>query len=373
MDHFPSLHHTSTNTPIPDVIINHTAVTTFHIILIVTNVVGVLFSISWVIYVWSKLEKIKKQLKRVDVLNTLEINEMRNKVIKYYLYLAVMIIEAIHVLLRLVIYIVFTAFDFLPHEPSQPTCHIIGNYSAYYFIERLQPYQFIWIGLSHSFAIALIISLIVTMLYLRESYSYYERRFKWIKRWLVIGIVQFFAVWVFLSIPYMAPIGSIIFTLSTILDFAFLVKAARRLLAILNMRLFDLKFEPEKYSTFRRSLIKFQWLGIFLLSLMLYLIGIVFAHIAIWLSVSPCFFSTYYNIPYVLTDTQVDTISNVASIVWLLDYVAIFQFDIVLLAGNIIYMIYTRISRKNINDETRQLMNDYSNSLTDYRQRLYTL
>ena len=348
----------------PEPIINSTAVFIIHLVIVATNVLSMIFSIAWVCYICLRLKNIRKQAGREDVFDSVELKNLRNKQNKYYLFLAVMIIEAIHVALRLVIYIVFTTLDMFPNI-LQPGCTIIGKYKAYQFIESLQPYQFIWIGLSHSFALALVVSMHITMLYLREMYSYYEKTFKWVKIWFVIGIAQFLSVWIFLSIPYIALIGSVLFTVYALVDFVALFRAAKRLLAILNMRLFDLQYEPTEYNRFRRSMLKLQWLGFFLLSLFIYLVGIILAHIAIWTSLSPCFFETYYKINFpVLNATQVETVANVGSILWLLDYVAIFQFDAVLLSANLIYLIYTRLSRKNIREETRHLMEQYSDSIT---------
>ena len=97
-----------------------------------------------------------------------------------------MVIEALHVLFRLIIYIVFTVFDFLPTIRPENTFSIPGSTDgdfnkAFNFIEEVEPYQFIWIGLSHCLILALMISLIVTMLFLRETYSYYDRDYKLIK------------------------------------------------------------------------------------------------------------------------------------------------------------------------------------------------
>ena len=335
----------------PEPIINSTAVFIIHLVIVATNVLSMIFSISWVCYICLRLKNIRKQARREDVFDSVELKQN-----KYYLFLVVMIIEAIHVASRLVIYIVFTTFDKFPYHSS---CTIIGKYKAYQFIESLQPYQFIWIGLSHSFALALVVSMHITMLYLREMYSYYEKTFKWVKIWFVIGIVQFLSVWIFLSIPYIALIGSVLFTVYALVDFVALVRAAKRLLAILNVRLLELKNEPTEYNRFRQSMLKLQWLGFFLLSLFIYLVGIILAHIAIWTSLSPCFLETYYNVTFpVLNATQVETVANVGSIAWLLDYVAIFQFDMVLLSANLIYLIYTRLSRKNIREETRHLIDD---------------
>ena len=356
-------------TPEPEPLINSTLVFIIHLVIIVTNVLGVIFSTSWVCYICLRLKKMRKKA-RNDILESMDLKNLKNKLKKYYLFLAVMIIEAIHVALRLGIYIVFTILDQFPYKAD---CGTIGEYKAYQFIVSLQPYQFIWIGLSHSFALALVVSMTITMLYLRETYSYYDKNLKWIKIWIVIGIVQFLSVWIFLSIPYIALIGSLLFTVYAFVDFAMLFRAAKRLLAILNMRLFDLQYEPTEYTRFRRSMVKIQWLGFFLLSLFVYLVGIVLAHVAIWMSLSPCYLDTYFHVKFpVLNATQVETVANVASIVWLLDYVAILQFDVVLMLANLFYLIYTRLSRSNIREETRHLMEQYNDSISR-GPRTYTL
>ena len=331
---------------------------------------SVLFSVSWVWYICAQIiqtRKIKRRFEREhgEVTN---IRELESKIKKHYLYLVIMVIEAFHVALRLIIYIIFTVLDFFELDAH---CDTIDEYRAYYFIESLMPYQFIWIGLSHSLALALMISLIVTLLFLRETYSYYEKRFRWIKIWIIIGIIQFLSVWSLLSIPWVALLGSAIFTIFAVVDFFMLYKASKRLLSVLNMRLFDLRYE-QKYWSFRNSLLKFKWFGYFLLSLMVYLFGIIFAHLAIWLSISPCYFDTYFNIGVHLNTTEVQIIADVASVVWLLDYLAILQFDLTLVGGNIAYSIYTCVSMRNVNAETRQLLRDYTDSVTD-RQRGYSL
>ena len=348
-------------------LINHIGVLVFHLLVVVTNVVSVLFSVSWVWYICAQINqtrKIKRRFEREHGEVT-TIRELESKIKKYYLYLVIMVIEAFHVALRLIIYIIFTVLDFLEIDAH---CETIDEYRAYYFIESLMPYQFIWIGLSHSLALALMISLIVTLLFLRETYSYYEKRFRWVKIWIIIGIIQFLLVWSLLSIPWVALLGSTIFTVFAVIDFLMLYKASKRLLSVLNMRLFDLRYEHQKYWSFRKSLLKFKWFGSFLLSLMVYLFGIIFAHLAIWLSISPCYFDKYFNIGVHLNTTEVQIVADVASVIWLLDYLAILQFDLALVGGNIAYLIYTRVSMRNVNAETRQLLRDYTDSVSD-RQR----
>lgn len=349
-------------TTAPEPLINSTAVFVIHLVIVVTNVLSMVFSISWVCFVCLRLKNIRKQAGRVEVFDSVELKDLRNKRNKYYLFLIVMIIEAIHVGLRLWVYIAFTVFDKFPYKLN---CTIIEDYKAYQFIVSLQPCQFTWIGLSHSFALALVISMNITVQFIRESYSYYEKSFRWIKIWIVFGSVQFLSVWIFLSIPYIALIGSALFIVFAFVDYVALFRAAKRLLTILNMRLFDLKYEPLEYTRFRRSMLKLQWLGFFLLSLFIYMFGIVLAHVAIWTSLLPCFLDKYYSINWpVFNATQVETVANVGSIVWLLDYIAIFQFDVVLVSVNLFYLLYTRVTRTNIREETRHLMEQYNDSIT---------
>ena len=293
---------------------------------------------------------------------------MKTKIHKHYFFLSVMVIEALHVLFRLIIYIVFTVFDFLPIIRPENTFTIPGSTDgdfnkAFNFIEEVEPYQFIWIGLSHCLILALMISLIVTMLFLRETYSYYDRDYKLIKFWIDFGVVQFSMVFVFLSIPYIAMMGSVLFTIFSFIDFAGLVYAGKRLHVILKMRLFDLKWEPDKYDSFKRRLLRFKWLYIFLISLLIYLIGIVLAHLAIWLSVSPYYFKQYFHYPYSFQSYVVNSILDSASIAWILDYLAILQFDIVLVGGNLLYLLYTRLTQRNVNKEAKRLVDDYTNEL----------
>ena len=335
----------------------------FHLLVVATNVVSILFSVSWVWYFCAQLNQTKKIKRRLESEHgeVTTIRELESKIKKYYLYLVIMVIEAFHVALRLITYIVFTVLDFIEFDAD---CVIIDEYRAYYFIESLMPYQFIWIGLSHSLALALMISLIVTLLFLRETYSYYEKRFRWVKIWIIIGIIQFLSVWSLLLIPWVALLGSTIFTVFAVIDFFMLYKTSKRLLSVLNMRLFDLRYE-QRYWSFRNSLLKFKWFGYFLLSLMVYLFGIVFAHLAIWLSISPCYFDRYFNTGVHLNTTEMQIVADVASVVWLLDYLAILQFDLALVGGNLAYLIYARVSKRNVNAETRQLLRDYTDSVSN--------
>ena len=343
-------------------LIGHWWVFGFHVTIVVTNILSLFFSISWVWYICAQINITRRVQKRLEReygdLNSLK--ETQTKKTKYIFYLVVMLIEALHVALRLIIYIIFTILDFFYLDVE---CTTIGQYRAYYFIENLMPYQFIWIGLSHSLALALMISLIITLIFLRESYSYYKKNFKWIKFWFVFGCIQLPAVWLLLSIPWVALLGSISFIFFAIVDFSMLYTTAKRLFSILNMRLFDLRYENE-YHMFRRALLKFRWFGLFLLSLGVYLIGIFLAHLAIWLSISPCYFQHYLNIGYNPNTTEVLTIANVASVAWLLDYLAIAQFDIVLVFGNILYFIYARATMKDTNAETRLLLRRYTESIS---------
>ena len=360
----------------------------FHILITVTNLFGLLFSALWVFYISCEVKRIQRILKRLKLQILAEeimhkMKEMRTKLHKYYFYLAVMVIEALHVLFRLIIYIVFTGLDFDSYLQAandnltnssvtyEDKCIFVEEFNeAFNFIERAEPYQFIWIGLSHCLILALMLSLIVTMFFLRETYSYYDRDYKLIKFWIKFGVVQFSMVFVFLSIPYIAMMGSVLFTTFSFIDFAGLVYAGKRLHVILKMRLFDLQWEPDKYDSFKRRLLRFKWLYIFLISLLIYLIGIVLAHLAIWLSVSPCYFNRFFFYPYTLP--HVYNILNSASFFWVLDYLAILQFDIVLVGGNLIYLLYAKLTQKSANKETKRLLNDYTNELLG-RPRYNTL
>ena len=344
-------------------LISHQCVLGVHVLVVITNFLSVLFSISWVCYIYAQINHTRRVQRRLEG-DVARLEESRTKIKQYLLYLVIMVIEAFHVALRLVIYIIFTVLDFINVDAR---CEIIDKYRAYSFIENLMPYQFIWIGLSHSLALALMISLIVTLLFLRETYSYYEKNLKWFKIWIIIGFIQFPIVWLLLSIPWVALLGSILFTIFAIIDFIMLYPTSKRLLSILNMRLFDLRYEHDKYISFRRALLKFKLFGLFLVSLLVYLVGIILAHLGIWLSISPCYFSRYLNIAFNPNTTEVQRIADVASVVWLLDYLAILQFDVALLVGNIGYLIYRRFSMKDVNAETRQLLRDYTDSVSKAR------
>lgn len=249
-----------------------------------------------------------------------------------------------------------TFFDF----ESAAKCDWVEDYKAYDFITSRQPYQFIWISLSHCFVLSLMTTLTMTILYIRESYSYYARCYRQVWRWGYIGMLQFIICWALLISPYTGLAGSSLYILCMIIDFIFLMSAGRKLYAVLIMRLLDLQFDPREWTCMYRGVTKFRRVSsIFMISLFVYLIGVFCAHLGIWVALSPCYFSKFFGIHFLFTQQKVQDILDVASIIWLVDYLAVIQFDLVLITVNIVYIVSSRLHHRDVNEQTRGLIANY--------------
>ena len=342
-------------------LIPYTCGTVFHIIIVITNFVSLLFSLGWVCYIVVKLSKIRLVLRRLRLLTQEPefariFEEQHTKRHKYYFFLTTTTLEACHVSLRLMTFAISTFFDF----ESAAKCDWVQEYKAYDFITSKQPYQFIWISLSHCFVLSLMTTLIMTILFIRETYSYYARCYEQVWRWAYIGMLQFIICWALLISPYTGLAGSSLYLLCMTVDFVFLLAAGKKLYAVLIMRLLDLQFEPKEWVCMNRGITKFRRVSsIFMTSLFLYLIGVLCAHLGIWVSLSPCYFSKFFDIHFLFTQQKVQDLLDVASIIWLIDYLAVIQFDLVLISVNIVYIVSSRLHHRDVNEETRNLIANY--------------
>ena len=345
--------------------------TFFHISIVITNAVSLFFSIGWVVFIILKLKKIRLVLKRLHLfVEEHEIakllDEQQTKKYKYYFFMWTTILEACHVSLRLMTFAISTYFDFVPDAK----CDWVQEYKAYDFITSKQPYQFIWISLSHCFVLSLMTAIIMTMLYLRESYSYFARSYQWVWRWAYIGLLQFIVCWALLISPYTGLAGSSLYLVCVTLDFLVLIGVGRRLHAVLMMRLMDLQYEPREWLRMERGIIKFKRVSsVFIISLFLYLIGVLCAHLGIWVALSPCYFEKFFGIHFWFSKKKVQYIVDVASVIWLIDYIAVIQFDLVLIGVNVAYIVYARLSYRDVNEETRRIIANYREQvLSDWRR-----
>ncbi|KAI6645783.1 hypothetical protein LOD99_13046 [Oopsacas minuta] len=344
--------------------------TIFHIIIVVTNFVSLIFSLGWVGFILVKISKIRLILRRLELLTqepeTAKIlDELQTKKNKNYFFLSTTLLEASHVSLRLMTFAISTYFDF---EPSAK-CDWVEDYKAYDFITSKQPYQFIWISLSHCLVLSLMTTLIMTILSIRESYSYFPRCFKWVWRWAYIGMLQFIICWALLISPYTGLAGSSLYIVCMAIDFVALIAAGRKLYAILVMRLLDLQFEPLEWSRMYRGMTIFRRVSsVFIVTLFFYLIGVLCAHLGIWVALSPCYFSKFFSIHFRFTKQKVQYILDVASIIWLIDYIAVIQFDLVLIVVNIAYIVYSRLNYRDVNQETRSVIARYREHVISTRR-----
>ena len=342
-------------------LIPYTYGTIFHICIVITNAVSLFFSIGWVVFIVLKLKKIQLVLERLHLLveeNEIEklLNEQQTKKYKYYFFLSTTILEACHVSLRLMTFAISTYFDFFPAAK----CDWVQRYKAYDFITSIQPYQFIWISLSHCFVLTLMTSVIMTMLYIRESYSYFAHTYKWVWRWAYIGLFQFIVCWALLISPYSGLAGSSLYITCMTLDFLVLIAVGRRLHSALIMRLMDVQYEPREWLRMERGIIRFKRVStVFIISLFLYLIGVLCAHLGIWVALSPCYFEKFFGIHFIFNKEKVQYIVDVASVIWLIDYIAVIQFDLVLIGVNVAYIVQSRLSYRDVNEETRQIITNY--------------
>ena len=352
-------------------LIPYTCGTVFHIIIVLTNFVSLVFSLGWVCYIIIQLSKIRLILRRLRLLTReTEIarifDEQQTKKHKYLFFLTTTILEACHVGLRLLTFAISTFFDF----ESAAKCDWVEDYKAYDFITSKQPYQFIWISLSHCFVLSLMTTLIMTILFIRESYSYFARCYKQVWRWGYIGMFQFIICWALLISPYTGLAGSCLYLLCMGIDFVFLIVAGKKLYAVLIMRLLDLQFEPREWVCMNHGITKFRRVStIFITSLFFYLIGVLCAHLGIWVALSPCYFSKFFGIHFLFTQQKVQDILDVASVIWLIDYLAVIQFDLVLIAVNISYIVSSRLHHRDVNEETRDLIANYREQVL-YNRRL---
>ena len=335
--------------------------TVFHIVIVFTNLIGLIFSISWVLFIFLKLRTIENILKRLNLQShTAEIiklkEEQQTRKNKYCFFLSTTVLEACHVSLRLMTFSISSYFDFVP----APDCKWVDEYRAYDFITSRQPYQFIWISLAHCFVLSLMTTLIMTILFLRESYSYFEPVYDWVWRWASIGLVQFILCWALLLSPYTGLVGSILYILFVWVDYFVLIAVGRKLYALLLMRLIDLQFDPIEWGRLNRGISKFRRVSsVFMLSFFIYIIGIICSHLGIWVGLSPCYFEKFFSIQIFFTLEKVQLLLDIASIIWLADYIAVIQFDLVLICVNIVYIVYSRMSYRDINEETRRLVSRF--------------
>ena len=183
------------------------------------------------------------------------------------------------------------------------------------------------------------------MVYLSKAYNEHKD-FSILKKYLILGIIQFFIVWVTSSILWTAFEGSIIFTLFVIVNCTILFKSRNQLsLALTKWKVYADLYEGISVSLKREKIVKRsnRWSYAMALSLTIYILSEVMNDAGGWILMippNPCLTETLFGLKVPEPSNITLTVSlNLSSLLFVIANLGTLQFDLFLILSNLIYFL----------------------------------
>ena len=287
-----------------------------------------------------------------------KIRTVKNKQSKHIFFLCFMLLFVMHICVRSFIYIMFVLAEYFVEEHP---CVENTTITELKFIHSMHMFVFPMLLVSGTLFIAVLISLGTFLLYVRETYNYFGKKVKWIKVWTFIGVVQVVTTVVLQLIPWLILIGSVVLACFLLMDFVFLIGALRKLVKTLNLKKIDATYKSSLKYRYRQCINGIRMLSRpLLITLFVYIFGIVMEQVAVWTTLARCFVVKYY---YMDRETYVDIylLANIASFLWVVTYITIIQFYISFLLIALAYFCHSRRNRLEMQNEQRRLISNLPN------------
>ena len=339
------------NATLPNInIIPQSVLQAFLISIVITNVLVFLFSIGWLVKICLETIKLKSAIKNSRMENLEQIEIRKNLQIVYrrnLILISGLLVEALHLFIKGIGYAMFFYFSF---ENSEKFGFIIdcNRLDRFYILAfKYFPITLARIGISNSLILFLAILLSIVMIYLSNAYNEHEG-LKFMMSYLIFGIIQFFIVWITGSVFWTGFEGTIIFSISVIINCVILFKARNKL----SIALFRWKNDAELYGDFdmdslrrREKIVKSsnRWTYTLVLSFTMYLIAIILDNFANWILMiipNPCLVKSLFG--FQIPEPSLTTLRvtlNLATFLFLLSDVGTFQFDLFLIFSSLFYLI----------------------------------
>ena len=325
-------------------------------IIFLSGILTTILALCLVFQIMKRIFNIKKELKLLKRKEVLEsdmknIIKMKTNQNKHFYLLCVTLLIIGHRLGRSIIYF---NFILLLYYGTSPECNPPRELR---FIFDFRLYIYAVLAISDTLFIASVIGIGTTILYVRETYNYFGKNLKTIKRWVCIGLIQICIVLLFMAIPYVTILGGVLFSCVLIVDNGLLIFAKNRLLKILHMKKIDADYQSDikfRYKQCIRAITRLSFP--FLISLSIYSFGLVLEHAAAWVTTLECFLEDNYSVTVTNMSIDIQLKNNVASFLWIMIYVTVIQFDVTILLIVTAYFCYSKYNKRALEGERKRLM-----------------
>ncbi|KAI6655869.1 hypothetical protein LOD99_1603 [Oopsacas minuta] len=326
-------------------------------IIVVFGFLIALLTSCWLYCIIQKVKDMFRELKllgkrSIDSSIKRKILKLKSKQSKHLFFLFFIVLFIAHILVRSIIYLTFVFAEYFGDDQK---CYCNKSIQGLKFVHSMLMYIFPMLSISGVLFIASLISLGTFLLYEKESYSYFGKKLRPIKIWIFIGIVQIVLSFLLQIIPWVIIAGSVVLSCSLLLDYTFLVIALKRLVKTLKVKKLDANHQTELKFRYKQCIKGIRTLSRpSLISLFVYICGLILEQISVWITLGECFMVKYYG----THDLKVDRIliTNIASFLWIFTYITIFQFYISSLLIALAYFYHSRSNKKGLKDERKRLI-----------------
>ena len=332
-------------------VIPDTVLQGFLISIAITNTTVFAFSIGWLVKIVLETIKLRRMIKSLGLEDT-EQREIRlNTQIMFrrnLIMIIVLLVEALHLIIKGAGFAMFfylaiynqDKFGFIIDCNNQNSHNIVKGFK--YF-----PVTLARIGMTNSLILFLSILLSIVMVYLSKVYNEHKD-LEFLKIYLTFGILQFFIVWISVSVLWTGFEGTIIFSIFVVINCVILFKARKKLsIALLKWRNdgefydgMDINSLRRREKTITRSN---RWTFVLVLSFTIYLISISLDNFGNWILMifpNPCLIKTVFGIHISeasLTTSEVAL--NVTAVLFAISDVGTLQFDLFLIFSTLVYLL----------------------------------
>ena len=324
----------------------------FQITIAITNLFVFVFSIGWMVKIVVDSVKLKQLLEssaglqtpeQIEIQKNCQIVQRRNLIL-----IAVLSVEALHLISKGVGFAMFFYFSIDNGENFRYiiACNRLNEYNIVKGFKYF-PITLARIGVSNGLILFLVILLSIVMVYLSNVYNE-QNDLKFLRSYLIFGIVPFFIVWITVSVLWTGFEGAIIFSIFIIINCVILFKARNKLSnALFKWQRNSEIYEELSIDTLRRReklLTRSNRLTTaFVLSIIIYLISIILGNIGNWILMllpNPCLVKTIFGVTIPEpSNITLEVALNFASILFIATYLGALQFDLFLIVSTIAYIL----------------------------------